>query len=139
MKKAIVASFIIFSFIGYSLVESPLIKNPTLIPTVTAPPKPLQSQQGKYKDGQYTGVVTDAYYGNIQVKAVINNGHITDVIFLDYPQSRGQSIEINNYAMPILTSETIKIQSANIDIVSGATATSQAFIQSLQSALNQAV
>src|SRR5258708_24173703 len=47
-------------------------------------------------------------------------------------------IMINNYADPQLTSETIAAQSANVDIVTGATDTSQAFIQSLSDALSQA-
>ncbi|HEY4384430.1 MAG TPA: FMN-binding protein [Ktedonobacteraceae bacterium] len=45
---------------------------------------------------------------------------------------------INNYADPQLTSEAIQAQSANVDIVSGATDSSEAFIQSLNSALAQA-
>jgi uncharacterized protein with FMN-binding domain len=94
---------------------------------------------GNYKDGAYTGVVADAYYGNIQVQAVIQNGKITDVNFLQYPNDRRTSIEINTQAMPILRSEAIQVQSANVDIVSGATDSSIAFRQSLSSALNQAI
>lgn len=97
---------------------------------------PVQSD--KYKNGEYTGDIFDALYGNIQVKVVIDGGKITDVQFLDYPQDRKTSIEINTNAMPILKSEAISAQNANVDIVSGATATSEAFIQSLHSALNKA-
>src|SRR5258708_13680180 len=84
-----------------------------------------------YKDGSYTGRVADAQWGYIQVKAVIQNGKITDVQFLQYPNDRNHSIAINNYADPLLTSEAIQAQSANVDAVSGATDTSDAFIQSL--------
>ena len=91
-----------------------------------------------YKDGQYTGNVADAYYGNVQVEAVVQNGKISDVQFLNHPQDRSTSIQINNRAMPILKSEAIQSQSANVAVVSGATDTSQAFMQSLSSALNQA-
>lgn len=110
---------------------------PTSAPTtvVVATPKPT----GKYKDGTYTGSVADAFYGNIQVKAVVSGGKIVDVIFLQYPNDRQTSIEINTQAMPILKQEAIAAQSAQVDGVSGATASSGAFIQSLQSALNQAV
>jgi uncharacterized protein with FMN-binding domain len=91
-----------------------------------------------YKDGQYDGRIADAYYGNVQVRAIIQGGKLTDVQFLSYPNDRNQSIEINSYALPILKSEAIKVQSAQVDIVSGATNTSNAFINSLSSALSQA-
>ena len=91
-----------------------------------------------YKDGQYDGRVADAYYGNVQVRAIVQGGKLTDVQFLSYPNDRNQSIEINSYALPILKSEAIKVQSTQVDIVSGATNTSNAFINSLSSALSQA-
>ncbi len=94
--------------------------------------------QGAYKDGQYTGSIADAFYGNVQVKVTISGGKITDVQFLDYPHDRGTSIEINSQAMPYLKQEAIAAQSASVDIVSGATQTSGAFQISLASALAQA-
>lgn len=106
-------------------------------PTRTPTPTPTKNL-GQYKDGQYTGVVADAYYGNVQVRATIQSGRITAVDFLDHPQDRRTSIEINNYAMPYLQQEAIQAQSAQVDIVSGATATSEAFRVSLASALSQA-
>jgi uncharacterized protein with FMN-binding domain len=91
-----------------------------------------------YRNGTYTGNSADAYYGYIQVKAVITNGRLTDVIFLDHPQDRGTSIRINTYAMPILKSEAIKAQSAKVNTVSGASDSSAAFRESLANALAQA-
>ncbi len=91
-----------------------------------------------YKDGTYTGNVADAFYGNIQVQATIQNGKITNVQFLQYPNDRTRSIAINTLAMPNLSSEAIQAQNANVNIVSGATDSSNAFIQSLSSALSQA-
>ncbi len=96
-------------------------------------------QSGAYKNGSYMGSVADAYYGNVQVKAIISGGKITDVQFLDYPRDRGTSVRINSYAMPYLTQEAIQAQSANVNVVSGATATSGAFNESLASALAQAI
>jgi uncharacterized protein with FMN-binding domain len=93
---------------------------------------------GQYKDGQYTGAVADAFYGNLQVKAVVQGGKLSDVQFLDYPHDRRTSQEINSQAMPWLKDEAIQAQSAQVDLISGATLTSEAFVQSLQSALNQA-
>ena len=58
--------------------------------------------------------------------------------FPQYPNERGHTIEVSQQALPILQQEAIQSQNASVDIVSGATDTSQAFIQSLQSALNKA-
>jgi uncharacterized protein with FMN-binding domain len=101
-------------------------------------PTPVPKKIGIYNDGQYTGNSADAYYGYVQVKAIITNGILSDVVFLDYPQDRRTSTQINNYAMPILRQEAIAAQSANVNAVSGASATSPAFVESLTSALNQA-
>lgn len=92
-----------------------------------------------YRDGEYTGDVADAYYGNIQVKLVISGGKILDVQFLQYPNDRGNSIEINTQAMPYLKQEAIQAQSDQVEIVSGATQTSLAFRESLKSALARAI
>lgn len=97
------------------------------------------STTGKYKDGTYTGSVADAYYGNLQVKAVISGGKITDVQFLQYPNDRGNSIRVNTQAMPYLKAEAIQIQDSNVDTVSGASYSSKAFRESLASALKQAI
>ncbi len=111
----------------------------TPLPKLAAPVNTaVPVQTGKYKNGSYIGSVADAFYGNIQVKAVISGGKLTNVIFLQYPNDRGNSIEINSQAMPYLKQEAIQAQSANVNGVSGATASSGAFIQSLGDALAQA-
>lgn len=91
-----------------------------------------------YKDGTYTGSVADAFYGNIQVQVVVSGGKLTDVVFLQHPGDRRESIMINDQAMPLLKQEALQAQSAQVDGVSGATDTSQAFVQSLTVALSQA-
>lgn len=105
----------------------------------TTAPTTAPAQTGKYKDGTYTGSVADAFYGNMQVQIVISGGRITDVIFLQYPNDRNTSIYINSQAIPLLKQEAIQAQSAQVAGVSGATASSGAFIQSLGDALKQAV
>jgi uncharacterized protein with FMN-binding domain len=72
------------------------------------------------------------------VRAIIQDGRIMDVQFLEYPQDRRTSARINSRAVPALRREAIQAQNAQVDIISGATLTSEAFIQSLQSALDQA-
>jgi uncharacterized protein with FMN-binding domain len=112
--------------------------------TSSAPPPPQPSiiatkpAAGQYTDGSYIGSSADAYYGTVQVKAIIQNGKLANVAFLQYPNSHENSILINGEAMPLLTQEAIQAQNAQVDGVSGATFTSEAFKQSLASALVQA-
>ena len=115
-----------------SQLSSSNVSNSRPAPTISAP-----SNSG-LRDGQYVGDVTDAYYGNVQVEAIIQGGRITNVQFLDFPQDRRTSQRINSYAVPVLQNEAIQSQNAYVDIISGATLTSEAFVQSLQSALNRA-
>lgn len=89
-------------------------------------------------DGSYTGAAMDSYYGNVQVKALVSGGKLTDVQFIQYPNDQHTSKEISDRSMPILRSEAIKLQSAEVDTVSGATQTSDGFKRSLASALLQA-
>jgi uncharacterized protein with FMN-binding domain len=119
--------------------QKPITQKPAAKPAPTPAPVIVPQNNGQYRDGEYTGNVEDAFYGNVQVKVVISGGQISDVQFLDYPQDRNTSVRINSQAMPYLKQEAIQAQSANVDIISGATATSQAFIQSLATALSQAV
>lgn len=99
---------------------------------------PSSTPAVSYKDGQYTGTAEDAVYGYIQVKATIQGGKLSAVDFLQYPNDQQNSIQINDQAMPLLQQEALSAQSAQVDGVSGATDTSQAFRQSLASALAQA-
>lgn len=91
-----------------------------------------------YKDGSFYGGAANAFYGNVQIAAVIKNGKISDIQFIQYPNDNGHSLMVSSYALPLLKQETIQSQSANVDIVSGATETSLAYQQSLSSALSQA-
>lgn len=93
---------------------------------------------GSYKNGTYNGSVQDAFYGPLQVQAVITNGKISDVIFLQYPNDNRTSQYVNSVADPMLKQEAIQAQSAQINGVSGASASSQAFQASLADALSQA-
>jgi uncharacterized protein with FMN-binding domain len=84
-----------------------------------------------------TGAIISSRYGNTQVQITISNGSITAVTALQLPTG-GRTGQISSYVEPILSSEALTAQSASIDIVSGATYTSQAYAKSLQSALDQA-
>lgn len=125
---------------GAGNVQAPLnLVNPTPIPQSMMNGGQGMGMMGKYKDGTYTGSVADAFYGPLQVQVIISGGKITDVNFLQYPNDRQTSIEINTQAMPYLKQEAIQAQSANVAGVTGATQSSRAFIESLTSALNQAI
>jgi uncharacterized protein with FMN-binding domain len=87
--------------------------------------------------GQVTGNAVDVGYGTVQVQVTIQNGTITDIQTIQLPGG-GHSGQVSNYAAPQLRSEALQAQSAQIDTISGATYTSEGYIQSLQSALTQA-
>lgn len=141
MKKILLSTFIIISFVLYSIIHNKpaniLPSNPSVGGSMMNNNMP-QGSMMTYKDGVYTGDSADAYYGIVQVKAIITGGKISDIVFLQVPSDLGHTNEVTQYATPILKQEAIQVQSTHVDIVSGATDTSQAFIQSLSSALKQA-
>ena len=143
MKKYIVSGLTIGLFVFYIL----FLNTPTSKP-ITASNSSLALQQNiktiakslsGYKNGTFTGSTFDAYYGNVQVVATISKGRLSNISFLDYPQDRSASLQRSNYAIPILKSEAISSQSANVDSVSGVTYTSEAFMSSLSTALAKAI
>jgi uncharacterized protein with FMN-binding domain len=85
----------------------------------------------------YTGAAMQNRFGTVQATLVVTGNRITDVI-ITAPQDNGRSAYINSQAVPILRSETLQAQSANVNSVSGATYTSESYIGSLQDALVQA-
>jgi uncharacterized protein with FMN-binding domain len=155
MKKIALATLIIASFIVFSLLYNytnalallPKSSTDTGSPsTATVPstsdtsdtPNITNTPSVLYKDGTYTGSVADAQWGNVQVQVVIQHGQMTAITFLQYPNERDRSVVINNNANPRLVSEAIQTQSASVDAVTGATDSSEAFMQSLSDALSQA-
>ena len=92
---------------------------------------------GSYTDGTATGSVISTRFGDVQVEVTISGGAITDVTALQLPDRDGRSRQIASAAEPILREEALTAQSASIDLLSGATYTSEAYAESLQSALDQ--
>ena len=76
-------------------------------------------------------------YGPVQVSVTFTAGQITDVQTLQVPGGHHESVQINARATPILAQEVVDAQSAQIDTVSGATYTSEAYAESVQSAIDQ--
>ncbi len=119
---------------------------PLQLPTSTNPDAParvvvagMKLAAGNYGDGVYTGPEADAYYGIIQLQALVQGGRLTALKILQYPSDRRTSIRINRQALPMLRDEAISAQGAEVDIISGATLTSRAFVRSLRGALKQAL
>ena len=89
-------------------------------------------------DGTFTGSATNTRYGPVQVQITVTGGKIVDVQAVEYPTDNSRDRQINERAIPQLVSETLDAQSADIHFVSGASYTSQGYLDSLQSAIDQA-
>lgn len=88
-------------------------------------------------NGTFVGDAVNVSYGNVQVQITVVNGKITDAVALQSP-SGGRSGSISSTAIPTLRQETLSAQSASIQGVSGASYTSNGWINSLTSALTKA-
>ena len=97
------------------------------------------AQGTSLKSGRFSGPVVQIPFGNVQVQVTIQGGRIVDVQPLQMPTAHMLSQQIAAYAAPILRQEVLQAQSAQINLISGATYTSEAYAQSLQGALDQAL
>ncbi len=88
--------------------------------------------------GTVTGPTVQTQWGPIQVEITVDGGTISDVGVPVYPADNPRDVQINSYALPILVQETLDRQSADVDMISGATVTSVGYLQSLQAALDEA-
>jgi uncharacterized protein with FMN-binding domain len=77
----------------------------------------------------YQGSVAQTRWGPVQVNITVQSGKITKVAIVQQPNGNRRDAEINDQALPILIDETIQAQSANIDMVSGATVTSDGYVE----------
>jgi len=105
-------------------------------PTTSSGSDPTTSPSSKITT--YTGSVAQTRWGPVQIKITVQKGKITKVAVLQQPNGNPRDAEINNYALPILINETVSAQSADIDMVSGATVTSDGYVRSLQAAIDEA-
>ena len=122
-------------------------------PTSSAPRAPRTTAPGSPKSSSTTttspatagggtrtvdGPTVANEYGDVQVRVTLDGTKIVDVQPLKLPSDRARSARISNGAGPILRTEALQAQSARIDIVSGATYTSESYARSLQGALDKA-
>lgn len=106
--------------------------------SASAAPAATPSSSSGLADGTWTGQAANTRYGPVQVRITVSGGTITDVQVPQYPSESGRDQQINSRALPILVQQTVTAQSAQVDMVSGATYTSTGYRTSLQSALDQA-
>ena len=111
--------------------SAPATKAPTQAPSTPAAPA-TSAPAGK--SGTFTGATSNTQYGPVDVTVTLSNGKITNAS----GSLEGQGDSIGQNALPVLNGEAVSAQSASISAVSGASYTSQGYIQSLQSALDQA-
>jgi uncharacterized protein with FMN-binding domain len=120
-----------------SVVQRPVSPGSTPPPasSTKSGPGPATS---KPSPATFTGAAADTRWGTVQVRITVQGGKITASEAVQYPQNNGRDAQINGFALPILSQEVIQQQSASIDTVSGATVTSDGYLQSLQSAIDAA-
>ncbi len=112
---------------------------PTAVPTrVPASPTAATTGKGALHDGTWTSDAIQTNWGPIQVEMVVENGRITDVASIQYPQSRSRSLQISRYALPIYAEQVVSMQNARVNSVSGATQTARGFQQAVQAAIQKA-
>ncbi|MFD7553778.1 FMN-binding protein [Streptomyces sp. NPDC059835] len=155
MRRAVLTttgiSTVVVSLLALKPHQSPaLVGMPPRSPTASSSPRtpgtfspgtssPGTSDPGaSTTTGTFTGDPIDTRYGTVQVAAHLSHGKIISVTVLQAPDRRGRDRQISSYALPRLTQEAIGAQSAHIDAVSGASYTSRGYVESLQSALDQA-
>jgi uncharacterized protein with FMN-binding domain len=86
----------------------------------------------------YQGTTVQTRFGAVQVQVTVSGGTITDVTPLQLTDDDRKSIQISNRAAPLLRTEVLAAQSAGVQTISGATVTSNAYLSSLQAALDAA-
>jgi uncharacterized protein with FMN-binding domain len=126
---------------------SPVVQQPA--PPSSAPPSRSGKKSGSSATSPspaskpsppttYTGGVADTQWGPVQVQITVRDHKITRARAVQYPQGASNDAQINGYALPVLDREVVQKQGAAIDTVSGATVTSDGYLQSLQSAIDAA-
>jgi uncharacterized protein with FMN-binding domain len=113
------------------------IPRATKAPGAAPTPAPTAATGDASAAGTIQGPVVSTRWGPVQVEIVVADGRLQDVVALQLPSGR-QSSQISAWSEPILRQEALQAGSATIDIVSGATYTSQGYARSLQAALDKA-
>ena len=120
--------------------SSPATSPPTAAPNTVAPTTPPTGTPGPTVAAQNRTIMgdpVDNQYGTVQLQVTLQGSRITNIVATQMPNAHQRSLEISQQAEPMLQQEALQAQSAQIDIISGATFTSESYAQSLQSALDR--
>jgi uncharacterized protein with FMN-binding domain len=139
MKKLLLSALTVVAFVGYAVFQRET-SGATGTPNGTGTGTTAAGETSgiSYENGKYLGDVSNTSWGDVQVQVVIDNNRIASVSTIEYPQDRPLSTRLNQVAVPMLEQEAVQVQSADVQLVTGATVTSEGFMESLKSALSQA-
>lgn len=141
LKKFVIPIVVVATSAGYAYADRVWLNPPELsIDDLLEAELPMAAGTtfGDLRDGEYRGPQSDAYYGYVEVKAVVKMGHLAQVVVVHAPKSSQTSRMLSTRSIPKLKKQAVAIQSAAIDIITGATLTSKAFALSLTGALASA-
>ncbi|MBI4201725.1 MAG: FMN-binding protein [Chloroflexi bacterium] len=114
------------------------IATATPIPSPTATRWPSLFYGAKFNDGVFTGKPARITYGNLQVQVLMRAGIIENVLIVEYPLRTPTSERVSAEVIPLLISQAIALQDWDVDVISGATQTTQAFQKAMVYALREA-
>ena len=114
-----------------------LAASPSASPSTSPSPTPSPTPEPTAATQTATGTAYGFRFGVVQVAVTVEGDQIVDVQALQLPDGDRHSASISRQVEPMLREYALAADSANIDVVSGATYTSMAYADSLQSALDQ--
>ncbi|MFB7763723.1 FMN-binding protein [Streptomyces xiamenensis] len=138
MHRAAIAAVTTVAGVVALLSLKPHAAPAALAPAPPAGDPPPAVAPGPDPTGTFTGKSIDTPFGPVQVAVTLDQGRITEVQALRTPGGDPRSEAIAAESVPRLTQEVLRAQSVHVDAVSGASYTSQGYLDSLQSALDQA-
>jgi uncharacterized protein with FMN-binding domain len=109
-----------------------LTPGPTAIGTASP-----NASRPRLEDGTATGPLIQTMYGPVQIRVTVAVGTITEIVEVKLPFEHEHSRWIRANLVPQLRQRVLTAQSADVDVVSGATYTGQGYLTSLQGALDQ--
>ncbi len=118
--------------------KTPVTSAQAVVPATKKSTTTTTSSGGGGTAQTFAGDAVDTRYGPVQVQITVTGGKVTAAQTLQVPMEDRHDQEINSQAVPVYNGEVVDVQSAQIDVVSGATVTWGGYTQSLQSALDQA-
>jgi uncharacterized protein with FMN-binding domain len=123
--------------------KSPAASSSTTTPSTSGQPGPTSTSTSRTTvppatvTRSATGPTEQYGYGTLAVKVTVIGTKITDLSTPGHYEHAQYSQQLAAQVIPMLRSEVLQAQSANINGISGATYTSEAYATSLQAALDQ--